>query len=159
MSSYNLTSENNAPAHNKCIFNFTQKQNNVIPFTFHNCSRYDSNLFFKKLVDMKQDKVKFFINPQTNKKYISVTYGCIRLTDNYRCLSSSFFSSVKTLVDNDDGTLQHFKERNVGVENICFTNHSRRDDIPKLLNEIQTVISKDRYDKDSIEDIKKDFPD
>ena len=35
------------------------------------------------------------------KNYISVTYGCIKLVDGYRFLSSSLDSLVKSL-DNDD---------------------------------------------------------
>ena len=29
-------------------------------------------MFFKRLVDLKKDKVKFKINPKTNEEYISV---------------------------------------------------------------------------------------
>ena len=36
---------------------------------------------FKKLVDEKNDKVKFGIINETNEEYISVTYGCIRFID------------------------------------------------------------------------------
>ena len=35
-------------------------------------------MFFKKLVDKKNDKVKFDIIPKTNEEYISMTYGYIR---------------------------------------------------------------------------------
>ena len=41
-------------------------------------------MFFKKLVDKKNDKVKSDIIPKTNEEYISVTYGCIRFIDSYR---------------------------------------------------------------------------
>ena len=54
----------------------------------------------KKLVDKKNDKVKFEIIPKTNEEYISVIYGCIRFIDSYRFLSSSLDSLVKTLVHN-----------------------------------------------------------
>ena len=57
-------------------------------------------MFFKKLVDKKDDKVKFDIIPKKNEEYISVTYGCIRFIDSYRFLSSSLESLDKTLVDN-----------------------------------------------------------
>ena len=88
-------------AHNKCNINVTQGQSNFIPFIFHNFSNYDCHMFFKKLVDRKNDKIKFDIIPKTNEEYISVTYGCIRFIDSYRFLSSSLVSLVKIL-DNDD---------------------------------------------------------
>ena len=40
-------------------------------------------MFFKELVDLKNDKVKFDIIPKTIEEYISVTYGCIRFIDRY----------------------------------------------------------------------------
>ena len=58
-------------------------------------------MFFKKLVDKKNDKIKFDIIPKTNEEYISVAYGCIRFIDSYRFLSSGLDSLVKSL-DNDD---------------------------------------------------------
>ena len=96
-----LTSSYRGPAHNTCNINVTQKQSNFIPFIFHNFSNYDCHMFFKKLVDKKNDKVKFDIIPKTNEEYISVTYGCIRFIDSYRFLSSGFDSLVKNL-DEDD---------------------------------------------------------
>ena len=73
-----LTSSYRGPAHSKCNINVRQKQSNFIPFIFHNFSNYDCHLFFKKLIDKKNDKVKFEVIPKTNEEYISVTYGCIR---------------------------------------------------------------------------------
>ena len=58
-------------------------------------------MFFKKLVDLKKDKVKFEIIPKTNEEYISVRYGCIRFIDSYRFLSESLDNLVKNL-DEDD---------------------------------------------------------
>ena len=89
------------PAHSKCNINVTQKQSNFIPFIFHNFSNYDCHTFFKRLVDLKNDKVKFDNIPKTNEQYISVTYGCIRFIDIQRFLSRSLDSLVKTLVDRD----------------------------------------------------------
>ena len=66
-------------------------------------------MFFKKLVDKKNDKVKFDIIPKTNEEYISVTYGCFRFIDSYRFQSSSLDSLVKTLVDNNHKTLKNLK--------------------------------------------------
>ena len=34
-------------------------------------------MFFKKMVDNKNDKAKFDIIPKTNQEYISVTYGWV----------------------------------------------------------------------------------
>ena len=96
-----LTGNYRGPAHNTCNINVIQKQSNFIPFIFHNFSNYDCHMFFKKLVDKKNDKVKFDIIPKTNEAYISVTYGCIRFIDSYRFLSSSLDSLVKNL-DEDD---------------------------------------------------------
>ena len=48
--------------------------------------------------------------PKTNEEYISVKYGCIRFIDNYRFLSSSLDSLVKTLVENSHKTLKDLKE-------------------------------------------------
>ena len=97
-------------AHSKCKNNVTQKQGNFLPFEFHNFSNYDCHLFFEKLVDKKNDKVKFDIVPQTNEEYISVTYVCIRFNESYRSLSSSLDSLVRTLVDNNHKTLENLKK-------------------------------------------------
>ena len=53
-----LTGEYRGPAHQKCYINVIQNQSNFIPFAFHNFSNYDCHLFFKKLLDKKNDKVK-----------------------------------------------------------------------------------------------------
>ena len=96
-----LTGEYRGPAHNKCITIVTQNQSNFIPFMFHNYSRYDSHMFFKRLVDLRKDKVKFIIIPKTNEEYIAVKYGCIRFIDSYRFSSKSLDKLVKNL-DEDD---------------------------------------------------------
>ena len=103
------TSIYRGPAHSKCNINVTQKQSNFIPFIFHNFSNYDCHMFFKKLVDKKNDKVDFEVRPKTNEEYISVTYVCIRSNDSYRFLSSVLASLVKTLVDNSHKTLENLK--------------------------------------------------
>ena len=54
---------------------------------FHKFKNYDCRIFFKNLVDMKNDKVKFDIIPKTNEECISVTFCCIRFIDTYRLLS------------------------------------------------------------------------
>ena len=96
-----LTGKYRGPAHNTCNINVKQKDSNFIPFAFHNFSNYDCHMFFKKLVDLKKDKVKFKIIPKTNEEYITVKYGCIRFIDSYRFLSESLDKLVKNL-DEDD---------------------------------------------------------
>ena len=83
-----LTGNYRGPAHNKHNINVTQKQSKFIPFIFHNFSSYDCPMFLKKLVDKKNDRVKFDVIPKTNVKCIIVTYGCIRYIDSYGFLSS-----------------------------------------------------------------------
>ena len=136
-----LTGIFRGPAHNKCINNVTQDQSNFIQIVFHNFGNYDCNMFFKNLVDKKNDKVKFDIIPKTNEEYIRVTYGCIRFIDSYRFQLNSLDALVKTLVDNIHKTLKDFKEE-------IFDN----DEILKIVNE------KVEADK-TIKDFKKDYPD
>ena len=135
-----LTGNYRGPAHSICNINVTQKQSNFIPFIFHNFSNYDCHMFFKKLVDKKNGKVKFDIIPKTNEEYISVTYGCIRFIDSYRFLSSGLDSLVKTLVDNSNKTLKNLKEEIV--------------DNDEILNIINEMIEDDK----TIKDLKKDYP-
>ena len=68
-----LTGRYRGPAHNKCNVNVTQDQSIFIPFVFHNFSNYDRHMLFKKLVDKKNEKVKFDTISKTNEEYISVT--------------------------------------------------------------------------------------
>ena len=70
-------------------------------------------MFFKKLVDKKNDKLEFRIIPKTNEEYIAVTYGRIKFIDSYRFLSSSLDSLIETLVDNSQKTLKDLKGENV----------------------------------------------
>ena len=58
-------------------------------------------MFFKRLVDLKRNKVKFKIIPKTNEEYIAVKYGCIRFIDSYRFLSESLDKLVKNLNEED----------------------------------------------------------
>ena len=96
-----LTGKYRGPAHNTCNINVKQKDSNFIPVAFHNFSRYDSHMFFKRLVGLRKDKVKFKIIPKTNEEYIAVKYGCIRFIDSYRFLSESLDKLVKNL-DEDE---------------------------------------------------------
>ena len=135
-----LTGNYRGPAHSICNINVTQKQSNFIPFIFHNFSNYDCHMFFKKLVDKKNDKVDFEIIPKTNEEYIPVTYGCIRFLDSYRFLSSGLDSLVKTLVDNSNKTLKDLKEEIV--------------DNDEILNIINEIVEDDK----TIKDLKKVYP-
>ena len=96
-----LTGKYRGPAHNTCNINVKQEDSNFIPFAFHNYSRYDCHMFFKRSVDLKKDKVKIKIIPKTNEEYIAVKYGCIRFIDSYRFLSESLDKLVQIL-DVDD---------------------------------------------------------
>ena len=84
-----LTDKYRGPALNTCNINVKQKDSDFIPFAFHNFSNYDCHMFFKRLVDLIKDKVKFKFIPKTNEENISVKYGCIRFIDSYRFLSES----------------------------------------------------------------------
>ena len=97
-------------------------------------------MFFKKLVDKENDKVKFDIIPKTNEEYISVTIGCIRFIDSYRFLSSNLDSLVETLVDNKHKTFKKLEKEIV--------------DNDERLNIIIEIGEEDR----TIEYLKKDFP-
>ena len=85
--------------------------------------------FFTKLVDKKNDKVKFKNVPKTNEEYISNRYGCIGYFDNYRFLSSSLDKLVKTVVANNHETLKNLKEENVDS-----------DELLNIVNEIKKLI-------------------
>ena len=136
-----LTGKYRGPAHSKCNINVTQDQSNFIPFLFHNFSNYDCHMFFKRLVDIKKDKVEFNIIHKTNEEYIFVTCGCIIFIDSYRFLSSGLDSLVKTLVDNSHRTLKDLKEEIVDIDEILI-----------IVNEI---VEEDK----TVKDLKKDYPD
>ena len=58
-------------------------------------------MFFKKLIDEKNYKVKNDIIPKTNEEYISVACGCTRFIDSYRLLSTSLDGLVENLNEDD----------------------------------------------------------
>ena len=53
------TGNSRGPAPNNCKINGSQKQNNFIPLALRNLSNFDCHLFSKKMVDKKNDKIKF----------------------------------------------------------------------------------------------------
>ena len=135
-----LTGKNRGPAYSKCIINVTQEQSRFIPVVFQNFSNYDCPMFFRKLVDKKNDKVKIDVIGKTNEEYISLTYGSTRFIDSYRFQSSSVDSLVKTLVDNSQKTLKFFEEEIV--------------DNDEILNIVNKIVEEGK----SIKDLKKDYP-
>ena len=138
-----LTGKNRGLAHKKGNFNATQKQSNFIPFVFHNLSSYDCHPFFKKLVDKRNDNVQLHNIPKTNEEFISVTYGCFPLINSYRFQSSSLDSLVKAPVDIKNKTPKNLKKEFVGNDNTY-----------NIFIEKEKMISRDRYDNESIEGLK-----
>ena len=97
-------------------------------------------MFFKKLVDKRNDKVKFEIIPKTNEENKSVTYGIFLFIESYRFLSSSLDSLVKILVVNSHKTLKDLKDEIVD-----------NDEILNIVNEIEE-------EDIGIKDLKKHYP-
>ena len=118
----------------------TQDKSNIIRFILHNFSKYDCHMFFKRLVDKKNDEVKFKIIPKTNEEYISVTYGCVGFSDGYWFLSSSLDSLVRTIVDDSHKTLESLRKKIVDNDEVT---------------DIVIGIEEDR----TTEDLMKDYPD
>ena len=63
-----LTGKYRGPAHSICNINVTQQKSNFIPFIFHNFIKYDFHMFFKRLVDLKSNRIKLKIFPKLNKE-------------------------------------------------------------------------------------------
>ena len=61
----------------KVILRFHRNRVILIHLFFRNFSIYDYHLVFKKLVDKKNDKVKFDNIPKTNEEYMTVTHSFI----------------------------------------------------------------------------------
>ena len=129
------------PVHNICNKKAKQNDNNFIPSIFHSFRKYDRHMFFKKLVDNKNDKVEFEIIPKTNEEYISVANGCIKFFDSNRFLSSSLDPLVKTIVDNSNKTMKILKKEII--------------DNDEILNIVNEILEED----ETIKGLKKDYPD
>ena len=63
-----LTGKYRVPAYSKCNSTVTQDESSFIPIVFHSFDNYDCCMFFKKLVDRKNDKVEINFMPKTNEK-------------------------------------------------------------------------------------------
>ena len=72
-------------------------------FIFHTFSFYDCHLFFEKLVDIKNDKVKFDILSKLNEENFSKTFGC---NSSYGFLSIGLGHLVKNLENSDFNVLK-----------------------------------------------------
>ena len=101
-----LTGKYRGPTHNTCNINVKQKDGNVTPFAFHIFINYDCHMFFKRLVDLKKDKVKLKNIPKTNKEYISVIYGYIKFIDTYTFLPESLDKLEQNLDEDDFKSLE-----------------------------------------------------
>ena len=126
-----LTGKYRGPAHSDCNLKVKQKDSNFITIVLHNFSNYDCHMFFKTLVDKKSDNVEFKIITKTDEKIISVKYGCIKVIDTYRFLSSSLDKLVQTLVDNSHKTLKNLKKEVIGDDKIL-----------NITNELEDLIDK-----------------
>ena len=71
-------------------------------------------------------------------------FGCIKFLDIYRFLSSSLDSLVWALIDNNDKTLKNIKEEIVDI-----------DERLNIVHETKILNIEDRYNIDSIKDLKK----
>ena len=67
-----FTAKYRGPAQNTCNINVEQKDSKFIPLAFHNFSNYGCHMFFKRLVDLKKDQVKFKIIPKTNEEILQL---------------------------------------------------------------------------------------
>ena len=58
-----FTGKYRGPAHNTCNINVEQEDSNFLPFAFHNFGNSDCQVFFKRLVDLKNGKLNLKITP------------------------------------------------------------------------------------------------
>ena len=125
-------------------------------------------MFFQKLVDKTNDKVKFDIILKTNEEYKSVTYGCIRFIASYRFSSSSLDSLVETVVDNSNKTLKNLGKEIVHNDEIlnnvneirgkAKTMKDLRKDYPDKIKKIEEALL-NFMGEDDLKNLKKEFPD
>ena len=142
-----LTGKNRGPAHSDCNLKVKQKDSNFMTTGLHNSSNYDCHMFFKTLVDKKKDNIEFKTIPETDEKYISVRYGCIKFVDTFRFLSSILDELVQTLVDNSHKTLKNLKKEVIGDDKIL-----------NIINELENLIDKTKRNQ-STSTLKKKYLD
>ena len=87
-----LTGTSRNPAQNTCNLNVKQYDSYFIPIIFHKFGNYHCHMFFRIIVDMKNDKVNFDIIPKSNEEYISVAHGCIRITRQNTHIKNQLFT-------------------------------------------------------------------
>ena len=105
--------------------------------------------FSKKLIDMEKDEAKLDNIPETNKEDISTRKGCIQLIDRCYFLMSRLGSFVFSLGEKNHKTIKIFSIKEIiGDDNLL-----------NIVSEIDTLISRVRYDNESIWEKKKDFTD
>ena len=68
-----------------------------------------SYIFFEKLLDKKNDKIKFKNVPERNEEHISVSYWFTGVFDGCRFYSSCLGSFFKTLVDKNYEVFKNMK--------------------------------------------------
>ena len=91
--------------------------------------------------------VKFDNVPTTIEENISVTYGCFQFFDNFGFFLSRLDSLVTTRFDDNHKLLKKLIEE-VFADDVLLN----------FVNEIETLISRDRFDDDSFGELKKGFP-
>ena len=144
-----LTGKFRGPAQNTCNINVRLKQSNLITIIFHTFSNYDPQMFFKRLIELKNDEENFDFFRKTNEDYISVTYGFIRFIDSYRFLSDKLDKLVKNL-DNDDFIIfnEDFpkKWQNINKKLACpYQNSNNIDDFQKPKNVLITSKTQNNF--------------
>ena len=95
--------------------------------------------FFKKVADNENDEINYENIPKTDEINMSVTYGCWRLTDSYRFLSSNLHKLTKAFFDIKHKSIKNFEEE---ADNDFFSNK---------IEEIVLLITNEKYENESIE--------
>ena len=104
-------------------------------------------MFFRKIVDEKNDKVKFDIIPKSKEDLFSVINGFIRFIDSYRFLSNTSYKLLESIVDNSHESLKKLKKEITGVNIII-----------NIVKVTEKLLGKDENNR-TIEYLKKENPD
>ena len=92
-----ITEKYKGGAHVICNLINRQNFSNYITFAFHNLSTYDAHLLFAEQIKQKQDFVRFTFIAETDEKYASNKYGCIRFVDSFDFKNEGLDTLVKHL--------------------------------------------------------------